>query len=185
MCGIVGSIGSTESANHVLEGLKRLEYRGYDSSGIATVNNNSMELRRSKGKLASLEEKMNNQPFSFHGNASIGHTRWATHGEANETNSHPHATDLCAVVHNGIIENFVKLREDLKSEGFSFKSETDTETLPVLISKYLSQGKTELEAVTETVKQAEGAFAFGVVFKGNDDLIIASRRGAPLAVGFR
>lgn len=184
MCGIVGVVGSQNAVNDVLEGLKRLEYRGYDSSGIATLEEGGISLRRSVGKIAALEKVMTDEPFAKSDKLAIGHTRWATHGQATTANAHPHSTAKVAVVHNGIIENFQSLREDLEGHGMMFKSQTDTETLPQMITWNMEHnGMDPLQAVQATTKAAEGAFAFGAVFKDLDDMIIASRRSAPLVVG--
>ena len=182
MCGIVGVIGDHKPVNVVVEGLKRLEYRGYDSSGVATLNQGKLELHRAVGKLAALEEKLQGVDLP-QSTLAIGHTRWATHGEPNEQNAHPHMADKCAVVHNGIIENFLPLRESLIKEGMAFKSDTDTETLPALITKYMQQGKSEVEATIATMNDIEGAFALGILFDKNSDMLIATRRGAPLVIG--
>lgn len=183
MCGIVGVIGSTTATNDVLEGLKRLEYRGYDSAGIATLNGKSVTVRKAVGKLKNLESLLQAQPFEEGKKVAIGHTRWATHGEPTELNAHPHTAEPVAVVHNGIIENYLQIKADLKQQGLNFYSETDSETLPALISKHIKEGKTELDAVIETVKEAEGAFAFGALFESNENILIATRRSAPLVIG--
>lgn len=183
MCGIVGVIGSTTATNDVLEGLKRLEYRGYDSAGIATIGGQRVTVRKAVGKIKNLEALLNEQPFEGAKNVAIGHTRWATHGEPTQANAHPHTAEPVAVVHNGIIENYLQLKANLRSEGINFYSDTDSETLPALISKHVKNGKTELDAVMETVKEAEGAFAFGALFESNENILIATRRSAPLVVG--
>ncbi|NVJ91591.1 MAG: glutamine--fructose-6-phosphate transaminase (isomerizing) [Methylocystaceae bacterium] len=182
MCGIVGFIGKKEAAPLLVEGLKRLEYRGYDSAGIATLPNGSIERRRAEGKIVNLEAVLNNTPAS--GTIGIGHTRWATHGIPNETNAHPHATDKVAVVHNGIIENFQELRAELIEKGYTPYSETDSEVVPMLITRYLDDGLSPVDAVKATLKRLDGAFALGIIFAGHDDLLIGARRGSPLAVGF-
>ena len=182
MCGIVGFIGKKEAAPLLVEGLKRLEYRGYDSAGIATLPNGSIERRRAEGKIVNLEAVLNNTPAS--GTIGIGHTRWATHGIPNETNAHPHATDKVAVVHNGIIENFQELRAELIEKGYTPYSETDSEVVPMLITRYLDDGLSPVDAVKSTLKRLDGAFALGIIFAGHDDLLIGARRGSPLAVGF-
>jgi len=182
MCGIVGVVGRGDIAGRVLEGLRRLEYRGYDSAGIATVVNGSLERRRAKGKigeLASLLEKS-----SLPGDIGIGHTRWATHGVPNEINAHPHATSRVAAVHNGIIENFSELRDELVSAGRNFESETDSEAVVHLISSYLDAGDSPQVAVSRSLKRLEGAFSLAIVFAGEHDLMIGARRGSPLAVGW-
>lgn len=182
MCGIVGSVGNQTASNLLLEGLKRLEYRGYDSAGIATSEGGHIQRVRAEGKLVNLEKAL--AKTSLSGTTGIGHTRWATHGAPTETNAHPHATDKVAVVHNGIIENFQKLREELGMQGFRFVSETDTEVIPILITHFLKMGKTPQEAVSDTLKKLEGAFALGIIFADHPDLLIAARRGSPLAIGY-
>ncbi|MFT7143989.1 MAG: glucosamine--fructose-6-phosphate aminotransferase (isomerizing) [Alphaproteobacteria bacterium] len=183
MCGIVGVIGSTTAINDVLEGLKRLEYRGYDSAGIASLNSQGVVLRKSVGKIKNLESVLNKNPFAETKNIAIGHTRWATHGEPTENNAHPHTADTVAVVHNGIIENYLDLKADLAHKGASFYSDTDSETLPALIAKHQKNGASELDAVINTIKEAEGAFAFGAIFNSNQEILIGTRRSAPLVVG--
>ncbi len=182
MCGIVGVIGLTDAAPRLIEGLKRLEYRGYDSAGIATAVNGGFALRRAEGKLNQLENLLVTRPVS--GVVGIGHTRWATHGVPSESNAHPHATDRVAVVHNGIIENFQKLRDELICEGHEFSTDTDTEVVPQLIHYYLRQGLTPVESTAQALKRLEGAFALGIMFAGELDVLIGARRGAPLAVGY-
>ena len=182
MCGIIGIVGSAPVAPLVLDALKRLEYRGYDSAGIATLVNGHIERRRAQGKLLALEHLLQEQPLP--GTTGIGHTRWATHGLPNEINAHPHATAKVAVVHNGIIENFQQLREELLKEGRVFASQTDTEVVPHLITHYLDQGKTPRDAVAATLKRLEGAFALGIIFAGHNGTLYAARRGSPLAIGF-
>jgi len=182
MCGIVGMVGSRPVAPILLEGLRRLEYRGYDSAGIATLVNGDISLCRAEGKLDRLASRLMETPLS--GTIGIGHTRWATHGKPNETNAHPHATDRVAVVHNGIIENHRELRAELESEGCAFASETDTETISHLISVYLRDGLTPQEATAKALKRLDGAFALGILFKGHGDLLIGARRGSPLALGY-
>ncbi len=182
MCGIVGIIGKGEVAPLLVEGLKRLEYRGYDSAGIATLDNGGIERRRAEGKLASLEARLAASPVQ--GRIGIGHTRWATHGVPNEANAHPHASSRCAVVHNGIIENFRELRDELTALGHVFESETDTEVVVHLITAHLEQGHGPEEATARALKRLHGAFALGILFAGRPDLIIAARRGSPLAIGY-
>lgn len=182
MCGIVGMIGSRQVAPFLLDGLRRLEYRGYDSAGIATVTNGKIERRRAEGKLDCLADRLRAEPLS--GSVGIGHTRWATHGKPTEANAHPHATDLVAVVHNGIIENYRVLRKELEEKGCVFSSETDTESIAHLISAYLREGMTPQQATSAALKRLEGAFALGVLFSGREDLLIGARRGSPLALGF-
>jgi glucosamine--fructose-6-phosphate aminotransferase (isomerizing) len=182
MCGIVGVVGSGDVAGRVLEGLRRLEYRGYDSAGIATVVNGSLDRRRAKGKIGELAARLNESALS--GNIGIGHTRWATHGVPNEINAHPHATAKVAVVHNGIIENFSALRDELVGSGSDFESETDSEAIVHLISAYLDQGDSPQLAVSRSLKRLEGAFSLAIIFAGEHNLMIGARRGSPLAVGW-
>ncbi len=182
MCGIVGFIGKKDASPLLVEGLKRLEYRGYDSAGIATLTNGTIERRRAEGKICNLQQVLSTTPAS--GNVGIGHTRWATHGIPNETNAHPHATEKVAVVHNGIIENFQEIRTELVKNGYHPLSETDSEVVPLLITYYLDQGASPRDAVSKTLKRLEGAFALGIIFSGEEDLLIGARRGSPLAVGF-
>jgi glucosamine--fructose-6-phosphate aminotransferase (isomerizing) len=183
MCGIVGVIGSKTATNDVLEGLKRLEYRGYDSAGIASLDDQGVVVRKSVGKIKNLEATLQENPFENTTSIAIGHTRWATHGEPTEKNAHPHTAEPVAVVHNGIIENYLNIKQDLSQKNVTFYSDTDSETLPALISQHIKAGETEFEAVIKTVKQAEGAFAFGAIFKSNPNILIATRRSAPLVVG--
>ncbi|HZL30869.1 MAG TPA: glutamine--fructose-6-phosphate transaminase (isomerizing) [Pseudolabrys sp.] len=182
MCGIVGILGGEAVAGHLVEALKRLEYRGYDSAGIATLDHGRLSRRRAKGKLQALEDLLVSQPLA--GNSGIGHTRWATHGKPTESNAHPHATDRVAVVHNGIIENFRELREALMAKGAKFASETDTEVVAHLVTSEMAKGKSPVEAVAATLKQLRGAFALAFLFAGEDDLMIGARKGSPLAVGY-
>ncbi|WP_127105606.1 glutamine--fructose-6-phosphate transaminase (isomerizing) [Pararhodobacter zhoushanensis] len=181
MCGIVGVLGSHEVAPLILESLKRLEYRGYDSAGIATVNAGVLDRRRAVGKLVNLSDLLVHD--SLAGKAGIGHTRWATHGEPNVGNAHPHRSGPVSVVHNGIIENFRVLREELAAAGLAHETDTDTETVALLTRHLLDQGMTPQEAVGETLKRLEGAFALAFLFEGHDDLMIGARKGSPLAVG--
>ena len=181
MCGIIGVIGDRDASPLALEALKRLEYRGYDSAGIATLRDGRIERRRAQGKLAELEALLAVAPLS--GTLAIGHTRWATHGLPNEINAHPHATEKVAVVHNGIIENFQTLRVELEKAGHVFTSQTDTEVVPQLITFYLNQGKSPREALSITLKRLEGAFALGVLFADEPNAIYAARLGSPLAIG--
>ena len=182
MCGIIGIIGTREAAPILVDGLKRLEYRGYDSAGIATLVNSHIEGCRAPGKLANLEAKLLVDPVP--GTVGIGHTRWATHGEPTEANAHPHMTEKVAVVHNGIIENFRELRDELIAEGRNFQSDTDTEVVPQLITHLMQQGKTAREAVAEALPRLRGAFALGILVAGQDQIMIGARRGSPLAVGW-
>ena len=182
MCGIVGILGVGPVAEQIVEALKRLEYRGYDSAGIATLEAGVLTRRRAPGKLKNLELRLHNNPLD--GTIGIGHTRWATHGKPSETNAHPHASDKLAVVHNGIIENFRELRDALKAKGHAFETETDTEVVTHLVTDELRSGKSPSEAVAAALPQLKGAFALAFLFDGYDDLLIGARRGAPLAVGF-
>ncbi|MFQ5953667.1 MAG: glutamine--fructose-6-phosphate transaminase (isomerizing) [Kiloniellales bacterium] len=181
MCGIIGIIGNKEVAPLLIDGLRRLEYRGYDSAGIATLVNGAIDRRRAEGKLKNLEAVLERAPVA--GTVGIGHTRWATHGAPNEANAHPHATDRVAVVHNGIIENFQALRRELAEEGCAFVTDTDTEVVAHLLTRYLAAGATPEEAMAQALPRLEGAFALAVLIAGHDDLIIGARRGSPLAIG--
>jgi glucosamine--fructose-6-phosphate aminotransferase (isomerizing) len=182
MCGIVGIIGREPVAGHLVEALKRLEYRGYDSAGVATLDHGALGRRRAEGKLAALEKRLAREPLA--GNIGIGHTRWATHGKPTENNAHPHSTDRVAVAHNGIIENFRELRERLTKSGAKFGSETDTEVVAHLVTEEMKQGKPPVEAVAAALKQLRGAFALAFLFAGEDDLMIGARKGSPLAIGY-
>ncbi|MGH6931075.1 MAG: glutamine--fructose-6-phosphate transaminase (isomerizing), partial [Dongiaceae bacterium] len=182
MCGIIGIIGKGAAAPLLLDGLKRLEYRGYDSAGIATLINGRIDRRRAEGKLHNLAALLARQPLA--GTTGIGHTRWATHGRPNEVNAHPHATERVAVVHNGIIENFEELRGELEAAGCKFETETDTEVVAHLLTRYLEQQKTPEQAMALAMARLHGAFALAVIFAGRHDLMIGARRGSPLAVGF-
>lgn len=181
MCGIVGVLGSHEVAPILVEALKRLEYRGYDSAGIATVNNGTLGRRRAVGKLVNLSDRLVHEPLA--GKSGIGHTRWATHGAPNENNAHPHKAGNVAVVHNGIIENFRDLRAELADQGVEFTTDTDTETVALLTQHFISNGATPVEAVNQTLDKLEGAFALAFLFDGEQDLMIAARKGSPLAIG--
>ena len=181
MCGIIGVLGRNEVAPLLVEALKRLEYRGYDSAGIATVNHGVLDRRRAVGKLVNLSDLLVHHPLA--GKSGIGHTRWATHGAATTQNAHPHASGPVAVVHNGIIENFRDLRTELTAQGLAFDSETDTETVAHLTRFYMDQGQSALEAVKFTLNRLHGAFALAFLFAGEDDLMIAARKGSPLAIG--
>ncbi|MEZ5774104.1 MAG: glutamine--fructose-6-phosphate transaminase (isomerizing) [Hyphomicrobiaceae bacterium] len=181
MCGIVGILGTDQVAESLVDALRRLEYRGYDSAGIATVVNGHLDRRRSEGKLKNLEIRLNSEPLP--GRTGIGHTRWATHGAPTERNAHPHMTDKVSVVHNGIIENFRELREELLKEGRQFQSDTDTEMVVHLITRELERGLQPEAAVGAVLKQLHGAFALAIIFAGHDDLMIGARQGSPLAVG--
>ncbi|NBB99200.1 MAG: glutamine--fructose-6-phosphate transaminase (isomerizing), partial [Alphaproteobacteria bacterium] len=181
MCGIVGILGQHEVSPAILSALKRLEYRGYDSAGIATVNAGVLDRRRAVGKLVNLSDTLVHEPLP--GRVGIGHTRWATHGGPSVANAHPHRAGRVAVVHNGIIENFRALRDELTADGAEFHSQTDTETIVQLTSQLLDQGRTPLQAARETLARLDGAFALAFVFEGADDLIICARRGSPLCLG--
>jgi glucosamine--fructose-6-phosphate aminotransferase (isomerizing) len=182
MCGIVGILGREPVAGQLVDALKRLEYRGYDSAGVATLEGGKLTRRRAEGKLVALESKLAREPLA--GSSGIGHTRWATHGKPTEANAHPHATDKVAVVHNGIIENFRELREALTKSGAKFASETDTEVVVHLVTQELARGKKPAEAVDLALKQLRGAFALAFLFEGETDLMIGARRGSPLAIGY-
>jgi glucosamine--fructose-6-phosphate aminotransferase (isomerizing) len=181
MCGIVGIIGREPVAGQLVDALKRLEYRGYDSAGVATLEGGALARRRAEGKLRALETRLEQEPLQ--GKIGIGHTRWATHGRPSEMNAHPHAKERVAVVHNGIIENFRELREKLGKNGSTFDSETDTEVVAHLVNDEMKKGKTPVQAVAATLKQLRGAFALAFLFDGEDDLLIGARKGSPLAVG--
>ncbi|MCR6629882.1 MAG: glutamine--fructose-6-phosphate transaminase (isomerizing) [Magnetospirillum sp.] len=182
MCGIVGIIGKAEVAPLLVEGLKRLEYRGYDSAGIATLVDGRIERRRAEGKLANLEALLAERPMG--GRIGIGHTRWATHGVPSERNAHPHAGKRVAVVHNGIIENFRELKAELADAGHLFDSDTDSEAVVHLIDHYLDQGIAPAEATARALRRLKGAFALGIIFSDHPELMIAARQGSPLAVGY-
>ncbi|MGE5145505.1 MAG: glutamine--fructose-6-phosphate transaminase (isomerizing) [Candidatus Eiseniibacteriota bacterium] len=182
MCGIIGIVGKAPVAPLLVEALKRLEYRGYDSAGIATVVNGAIDKRRTEGKIARLDALLKERPLT--GNIGIGHTRWATHGVPNERNAHPHASDRCAVVHNGIIENFEELKDELVALGHKFESDTDTEVVVHLVTENLRQQMSPQDAVAAALKRLKGAFALAIVFAGRSDLMIGARRGSPLAVGY-
>ncbi len=181
MCGIVGILGRGPVAEQLVDSLKRLEYRGYDSAGVATLEGDHLDRRRAEGKLRNLEARLRAEPLAGH--SGIGHTRWATHGKPNENNAHPHATDNVAVVHNGIIENFRELRQMLEKQGAQFTSETDTETVAHLVNSYILKGASPQEAVKASLPQLRGAFALAFLFKGHNDLMIGARKGSPLAIG--
>jgi glutamine---fructose-6-phosphate transaminase (isomerizing) len=182
MCGIVGILGRGSVATPLVEALKRLEYRGYDSAGVATLESGHLTRRRAEGKLKNLEARLHREPLK--GNIGIGHTRWATHGRVNETNAHPHATDQLAVVHNGIIENFRELRDELQAAGAEFKTETDTEVVAHLVSAEMRGGKDPAQAVQAALPRLRGVFALAFLFEGEDNLLIGARKGPPLAVGY-
>ncbi len=182
MCGIIGIAGTRPVAPLIVDALKRLEYRGYDSAGIATLNDGHIERRRSPGKLDGLVRILQSQPLQ--GTTGIGHTRWATHGAATERNAHPHASSRVALVHNGIIENFRELKEELQTAGHQFESDTDTEVAVHLITHYLEEGLSPEDAAKQTVRRLTGAFALVMMFSGEESLLIGARRGSPLAVGY-
>ncbi|SEH66757.1 glutamine--fructose-6-phosphate transaminase (isomerizing) [Paracoccus alkenifer] len=182
MCGIIGILGQNQVAPQLVDGLRRLEYRGYDSAGIATVDSNGrLDRRRAVGKLVNLSDLLVHQPLE--GRAGIGHTRWATHGAATETNAHPHSHGPVAVVHNGIIENFRELRADLAAHGIVARTETDTETVALLTAHHMAQGMAPADAVRATLSRLHGAFALAFLFQGEPDLMIGARKGSPLALG--
>ncbi len=181
MCGIVGILGTGDVAPGIVDALRRLEYRGYDSAGVAVLKEGGFERVRAPGKLSKLAERLAAQPL--HGATGIGHTRWATHGAPTETNAHPHVAGKVAVVHNGIIENFRELKDELAAAGARFETQTDTEVVAHLIERELKQGAAPREAVRRVLPKLKGAFAFAILFAGEDDLMIGARRGSPLAVG--
>jgi glutamine---fructose-6-phosphate transaminase (isomerizing) len=181
MCGIVGILGHHEVAPLLVESLKRLEYRGYDSAGIATVAGGTLDRRRAVGKLINLSDRLVHQPLPGH--AGIGHTRWATHGAPSERNAHPHLSGRVAVVHNGIIENFRALRTDLAARGIGHQTDTDTETIALLTEAHMADGMDPVDAAFATIDRLDGAWALAFLFQGEDDLIVAARKGSPLAIG--
>ncbi len=182
MCGIFGIIGEQQVAPLLLEGLKRLEYRGYDSAGIACLSDGVIHRRRAEGKLVNLAEKLEANPLE--GTLGIGHTRWATHGLPNERNAHPHATDHVAVVHNGIIENYASLKAELEEQGANFTTETDTEVIVHLVSHYMEKGAEPIDAAHKAMDRLEGAYALVMIFAGHNDVMVGCRQGTPLAVGY-
>ena len=182
MCGIIGIIGHEPAAPQLIDALKRLEYRGYDSAGVATLEHGSLMRRRAEGKLKNLELRLAREPLS--GTIGIGHTRWATHGRPTENNAHPHATDRLAVVHNGIIENFSELRRELEGKGAKFATETDSEVVAHLVTEELKHGLSPVEAVKAALPRLRGAFALAFLFAGEENLLIGARKGSPLAIGF-
>jgi len=175
-------IGKGPVAASIMEALKRLEYRGYDSAGIASLENGRLTRRRASGKLKNLELRLAAEPLDGH--IGIGHTRWATHGRPSETNAHPHISANVGVVHNGIIENFRELRGELQAKGHEFSTETDTEVIAYLVSEAMRGGVGPVEAVASSLPRLKGAFALALIFEGENDLLIGASRGAPLAVGF-
>ncbi|MGF7006919.1 glutamine--fructose-6-phosphate transaminase (isomerizing) [Aminobacter sp. BE322] len=181
MCGIVGIVGQVPVAPLIVDALKRLEYRGYDSAGVATIEHGELARRRAEGKLVNLERRLKAEPLD--GTIGIGHTRWATHGVPNETNAHPHFSSGVAIVHNGIIENFAELRQELTADGYEFTSQTDTEVVAHLIARELAGGAEPVDAAYAALKRLHGAFALAILFQGDEDLIVGARNGPPLAVG--
>lgn len=181
MCGIVGILGSKPVASDLVDALRRLEYRGYDSAGIATVEDGHLARRRAEGKLRNLEARLLAEPLEGH--IGIGHTRWATHGRPSERNAHPHMSSKVSVVHNGIIENYRELKAELTAKGHVFETDTDTEAVVHLITDEMASGREPIEAVKATLSRLHGAFALGIIFAGHDDMMIAARQGSPLALG--
>src|SRR5690606_33139945 len=181
MCGIVGILGKQAVAGQLVDALKRLEYRGYDSAGVATLDGGRIVRRRAAGKLRNLEERLAEAPLA--GLSGIGHTRWATHGAPTKSNAHPHVADGVAIVHNGIIENFLELKAELEGEGVRFSTETDTEAVAHLIARGRAAGLDPQAAVAAALRRLKGAFAFAILIEGEEDLLIGARRGSPLAVG--
>src|SRR4029077_14830827 len=182
LCGIVGILGREPVAGQLVDALKRLEYRGYDSAGVATLEHGQLTRRRAEGKLRNLEQRLIREPLS--GTSGIGHTRWATHGRPTENNAHPHATERLAVVHNGIIENFRELREELEKKGAHFGSETDTEVIAHLVTDEMKKGLSPVDAVKAALPRLRGACALAFLFAGENDLMVGARKGSPLAVGY-
>ena len=182
MCGIVGILGREPVAGLLVDALKRLEYRGYDSAGVATLESGQLVRRRAEGKLRNLEARLTREPLA--GTTGIGHTRWATHGRPTESNAHPHATERLAVVHNGIIENFRELREELEKTGAKFGSDTDTEVVAHLVTREMKNGRSPADAVAAALPRLRGAFALAFLFAGEDDLLVGARKGSPLAIGY-
>jgi glucosamine--fructose-6-phosphate aminotransferase (isomerizing) len=182
MCGIIGILGREPVAPLMVDALKRLEYRGYDSAGVATLEHGHLARRRAEGKLKNLEQRLGREPLA--GTIGIGHTRWATHGRPTENNAHPHATDRVAVVHNGIIENFNELRHELTAGGARFSTETDTEVIAHLVTSELQKGLAPIAAVAAALPRLAGAFALAFLFEGEENLLVGARRGSPLAVGY-
>jgi glucosamine--fructose-6-phosphate aminotransferase (isomerizing) len=182
MCGIVGMVGRDAVTPRMVDALRRMEYRGYDSAGVATLEEGQLTRRRAEGKLLNLERCLARNPLE--GKIGIGHTRWATHGRANEVNAHPHATDCVAVVHNGIIENFHELRRDLEKVGVTFSTDTDTEVIAHLVTAGIKEGRGPVEAVRSALPNLRGSFALVFLFSGEDNLLVGARRGSPLAIGY-
>src|SRR5256884_978166 len=182
MCGIVGILGREPVAGLLVDALKRLEYRGYDSAGVATLESGQLVRRRAEGKLRNLEARLTREPLA--GTTGIGHTRWATHGRPTESNAHPHATERLAVVHNGIIENFRELREELEKTGAKFGSDTDTEVVAHLVTREMKNGRAPADAVAAALPRLRGAFALAFLFAGENDLLVGAPQGSPLAIGY-
>ncbi len=182
MCGVIGILGKEDAVLRAVECLSRLEYRGYDSCGVASIHQGKVERRRAVGKIASLRRVLEKEPL--HGNVVIGHTRWATHGGVTEVNAHPHVNDRVMVIHNGIIENYVSLKAELKGQGFVFETETDTEVVLQLLERSLKEGKSELEAIAELKMRIEGAYALVIGFKSEPETLYGLRQGSPLAIGY-
>ncbi len=182
MCGIIGVIGSRPAAPLLIEALRRLEYRGYDSAGVATLINGHVDRRRAEGKLGNLAAVLDRSPLP--GTTGIGHTRWATHGAPTESNAHPHGTARVSIVHNGIIENHAELRAELEAEGQEFSTETDTETVAQLVDLNLKRGMDPVSAAGSAFRRLEGAYALAMIFAGHPELIVGAQHGAPLAVGY-
>ena len=183
MCGIVGVINGSKVVSDLMGGLERLEYRGYDSAGLAIIKDKIIHSRKSEGALANLKNTLTEDPIE--GRVGIAHTRWATHGAPTSVNAHPHSSSKVTVVHNGIIENYEYLREELEGEGFEFISDTDSEVVPHLISLFMESDTLSPEAAAmKAVKQLEGAYALGILFEGEDEFFCATRKGSPLAIGY-
>ncbi|MCB2066604.1 MAG: glutamine--fructose-6-phosphate aminotransferase, partial [Erythrobacter sp.] len=182
MCGIIGIVGTSEVAPRLVDGLKRMEYRGYDSAGVCTVHDGSLVRRRAEGKLANLVRELEGNPAP--GTTGIAHTRWATHGAPTQQNAHPHATPLVALVHNGIIENFKDLRDEMLADGRRFESQTDTEVVVHLVSREIEAGKSPEQAVAAVLPRLRGAFALAITFRDHPDMLIGARLGSPLVVGY-
>ena len=181
MCGIIGIASNRPVSISIINSLKKLEYRGYDSAELATLNKNKIDEKKCSGRVEELEKILFKNPSD--GNLGIGHVRWATHGIPNIVNAHPHSSEEVSVVHNGIIENSDELKKNLEEKGFKFKSQTDTEVITILITQYLKDSQ-PLDSVFKTLKKLKGSFALGIIFKNHKDIIIGARRGSPLAVGY-
>ena len=181
MCGIIGIASNKPVSISIINSLKKLEYRGYDSAGLATIDNNEINEKKCSGRVEQLEKILFNSPAQ--GNLGIGHVRWATHGVPNEINAHPHSSEIVSVVHNGIIENSNDLKSELEIKGCKFKSQTDTEVITLLITEFLKEND-PLNSVFKTLEKLKGSFALGIIFKNFGDTIIGARRGSPLAVGY-